>query len=115
MKTPQLPDGKLPVRYVSFDDQTTNDGQLEKRAKLNVAYFFHCNGGYTSESGAVRLKLQNLFVRYGYFAKIELMVKEPDREVAAEAMQDFLRSGLAEVEHCLPDWNALEAAAKAKS
>jgi hypothetical protein len=116
VKTPQIPTGKLPVRYISFDDQSATSGQLEKtRSKLNVAYFFHCNGGYTSESGAVRLKLQNLFVRYGYFAKIELMVKEPDRDAAAESIRDFLRSGLVDVENCMPDWNAVEAAAKAKS
>jgi hypothetical protein len=77
-----------------------------------VAYFFHTNGVYTSESGDVRLKLQNLLARYGYYAKVELMVQSKDREAAKEAMQDFLRSALPEVEHCLPDWAAVERMAK---
>jgi len=33
-----------------------------------VGYFFHCNGGYTPSSVAVRGKLQNLFEKHGYYA-----------------------------------------------
>lgn len=113
VKTPQLPDGRLPVRYISFDDEATAGGRVNP-VHSNVAYFFNCDGSYTSESGAVRVKLQNLFARYGYFAKIECMVREADRNVAADSIQDFLRSGLPEVEHCLPDWAAVEAANKGK-
>jgi hypothetical protein len=89
-----------------------------------VAYFFHCNGGYEPNPVGVRVKLQNLFERHGYYAKVELMTDEPARAVtvtgpAAEAqkaeaakkaqasMADLLASALPEVERCLPDWAAV--------
>jgi hypothetical protein len=108
VKTPQLKDGRLPVRYITFDDSNISEGRVGSQQKKNVAYFFHTNGIYTSESRDVRLKLQNLLARYGYYAKVELLVQSKDREAAKEAMQDFLRSALPEVENCLPDWAAVE-------
>jgi hypothetical protein len=97
--TPQTPNGHLDVRYISFDDQAGT-----ARVQKNVAYFFHCNGHYTDNSGKVRSELANLFQKYGYYSKVELMVQSKDREVAADSMRDFLRSALPEIEKCWPDW-----------
>lgn len=100
LKTPQSPDGKLDVRYISFEDQANT-----ARVIRNVAYFFHVNGKYTNDSTVVRLALQNLMAKYGYYAKIELMIQDKDREASGQAMQDFLISALPEIESCLPDWS----------
>ncbi len=99
-------------RFIDFEDQTARGGQ-----NRCVAYFFHVNGEYQEDPKAVRLRLQNLFERYGYFAKIEAMtlmpmrpgaaendpMKKKDREQASEAMQKFLTAALPEVEKLLPD------------
>jgi hypothetical protein len=90
----------LEVRYISFESQTTANAP-----PCNVAYFFHVNGKYTSDSFAVRAELQNLRNRYGYYAKVETMCVHPDREVAARAMRDFLAEVLPKVESVLPDWS----------
>ena len=75
--------------------------------KRNVAYLFHANGGYTSDPKVVRIALQSLTKKYGYYAKVEVMVEERDRDVSRAAMQDFLTYALPEVEKCLPDWSKL--------
>lgn len=109
IQTPQLPAGKLPVRYISFGDTGMSDATAASamgQMKRNVAYFFHTNGSYTSDSAIVRLKLQNLRAKYGYYAKVEMMVQSIDRDEAAKSMQDFLRDALPEVEQCLPAWDA---------
>jgi hypothetical protein len=98
----------------------------------HVAYFFHCNGGYEPNPVAVRVKLQNLFERHGYYAKVELMSDEPARATAlatgAEAdakraasatkaqaaMADLLTAALPKVEQCLPDWNEVKGASARK-
>lgn len=98
----QTPDGKLDFRYISFEDLVGTT-----QTKRNVAYTFHVNGAYQSDPARVRMSLQNLFERYGYYAKVELMVQEPDRDVARATMQEFVKVALPEVERCLPDWNAL--------
>ena len=103
LKDQQSPDGKLKVRYISFEDQAG-----AQSVKRNVAYFFHANGSYTSDPSEVRIRLQSLFRKYGYYAKIELMVQDPDREKAADAMRDFLVHALPEVEKCLPDYSKLK-------
>lgn len=99
------------VRFIDFGDQTS-------RGATNrcVTYFFHANGKYEEDPLQVRRRLQNLFERYGYFAKIECMTvmparqendntgREKDREVAATAMKSFLTGALPELEKLLPDW-----------
>jgi hypothetical protein len=102
LKDKQTPDGNLNFRYISFEDQTGTT-----IVKRNVAYTFHVNGSYNSDPTRVRMALQNLFERYGYYAKVEVMVQEPERDAARKSMQDFLISALPEVEKCLPDWNAV--------
>ena len=102
LKDAQSPDGNLDVRYISFEDQAGTS-----RVSRNVAYFFHVNGKYTSDPKVVRLKLQDLLAKFGYYAKIEVMIQEKDAEASALAMQDFLTSALPEVEKCFPNWAAL--------
>lgn len=107
--TPLQPDGQLPVRYISFGDQGMSDAAAASRAgtmQRHVAYLFQTNGSYTSDSAVVRLKLQNLRAKYGYYAKVELMVLSQDREEAKKSMTAFLRQALPQVEQCLPAWDA---------
>lgn len=108
---------QVPVRFIDFEDQTDR-GVRQNRC---VTYFFHANGAYMDDPKAVRMKLQDLFQRYGYFAKIEVMTllpprpgageedpqREGDRKQAATAVQRFLTSALPEVEKLLPDWKNL--------
>jgi hypothetical protein len=94
----------------------------------HVGYLFHCNGGYTEDSIQVRMRLQNLFETYGYYAKIEMMITEPSggarseesqtekaaRETgshtkATDTMRTFLDDLLPEVERCLPSWEGAKA------
>jgi hypothetical protein len=105
------------LRFIDFEDQTDR-GVRQNRC---VTYFFHANGNYMDDPNAVRLKLQDLFQRYGYFAKIEVMTLLPqrpgaieddpqrkgDRKLAATAVQQFLTAALPEIEKILPDWNNL--------
>jgi hypothetical protein len=87
------------VRYNRFDPQK---GGLP----CHVAYFFHVNGRYESNPFAVRAALQDLFQRYGYYAKIELMCAAPKEKTveAKESMRDCLKFALPHVEQALPDW-----------
>ena len=114
-------DGKpreIPVQFFTFEDQTGRG-----RMNRHVAYFFHCNGGYEPNPVGVRVKLQNLFERHGYYAKVELMADEHARTTAGPAaeakraesakkvqaaMEDLLTAALPEVERCLPDWQAVK-------
>jgi hypothetical protein len=89
------------VRYINFEDQTAE----RKAVPRNVAYFFHCNGNYVNDPAQVRMRLQDLREKYGYYAKVELMTLMPDGDASARIMDDFLHSALPEVERCLPDWN----------
>ena len=75
-----------------------------------MAYLFHVDGAYESDSLRVRNRLASLTERYGYYAKVELMTTSPtgrhDEQRAAnvDAMADFLSAGLPELEKRLPDW-----------
>ncbi|MFI5378780.1 MAG: exosortase-associated EpsI family protein [Tepidisphaerales bacterium] len=90
----------LPVRSIVFRPQ-----DREKSAGYNVAYFFNVNGKYSCDSLDVRGELQNLFNRYGYYAKVEMMCIHQDPGKAEEAMKDFLVPLLPQVEAVLPDWS----------
>lgn len=120
----QLPDKtprQVKVRFIDFSDQTS-------RGATNrcVTYFFHANGKYEEDPLQVRRRLQNLFERYGYFAKIECMTvlpvrqesdqrgKATDRELAASSMKKFLTAALPELEKLLPDWDAVKKQSAAK-
>lgn len=93
-------DAGLPVRFINFEDQDT---RMQKLAR-NVTYFFQVNGRWESDPIGVRSKLQNLFERHGYYAKVELMTMLADTNRSAAVKQDFLSSALPELEKCLPDW-----------
>ena len=103
---------KLDYRVINFEDESGRG-----RAPKTVAYFFHVNGHYEPDPLGVRRRLQNLFERYGYYAKIEVMAPgelpragetgEQARGHSTEAIEDLLTGLLPEVERCLPDWGAL--------
>jgi hypothetical protein len=93
-------DRNLSVRHIKFHSTT--------RLPCDVAYFFHTNGHYESDSLTVRATLQNLLARYGYYAKVELMCTTEDQAASAKAMQDFLSQALPSVERVLPDWAQYE-------
>jgi hypothetical protein len=93
-------DRDLQVRFITFENQGNRSA-----APSQVAYFFHINGKYSSSSDFVRMQLQDLFNRYGYYAKVELMCTASDRNAAADAMKRFLASALPAVEKVLPDWS----------
>ena len=103
----QVGDRNLDVRYITFQNQAGN------RGNHNVAYFFHTNGRYESDSLRVRATLQNLFARYGYYSKAELMCVTPgrdhdekkERDEAQQVMADFLNRALPSLEAALPDWS----------
>ena len=111
---------QIAAQFSTFEDQTGRG-----RTNRHVAYFFHCNGGYEPNPVAVRVKLQNLFERHGYYAKVELMSDEPARvttsspaelearraassEKVKAAMADLLAQAMPSVERCLPDWKAVK-------
>jgi hypothetical protein len=96
----------LGVHFISFEDQTGNN-----RVPKCVAYVFQVNGEYQCDPLEVRIRLQNLMQRYGYYAKIELMTVNKEREMqdvdtqtAADMMTQFLTAAKPEIEKCLPDW-----------
>src|SRR5438045_2170965 len=104
----QVGDRNLEVRYITFQNAADN------RGNHNVAYFFHTNGRYESDSLKVRATLQNLFARYGYYSKAELMCVTPghehdqqreqrERSESQQAMSDFLNRALPSFEAALPD------------
>jgi hypothetical protein len=100
--TPAWPiDGRaVEARYLTFENTDRHNAP-----PCHVAYFFHVNGRYESDSMAVRLALQNLFSRYGYYAKIELRSDMLDRADSESVMRDFLAAALPHVENALPDWS----------
>jgi hypothetical protein len=99
------PDGrKLRVKFVNYEDQTG-----ARRMPRSIAYFFQVNGEYEASHLDVRRKLQNLFQRYGYYAKVEIMTSMSDRHASAKVMTDFLSAAMPEIEQVLPDWQRVMA------
>jgi hypothetical protein len=92
----------LQVRFIHFQE---DNGVA--RLDRNVAYFFHVNGHYESNPVNVRLRLQNLLEKYGYYSKVELMTVDADRDRSRLTMIDFLTSAVPEVEKSFPDWDKL--------
>jgi hypothetical protein len=102
-----LADGrKLEVRFINFQDAADTS-----RPDRNVAYFFQVNGRYDSDPLGVRRSLQDLFQRYGYYAKVELMTEDHDRDRSAATMTEFLSNTMGELEKSFPDWKKVTAAA----
>lgn len=94
----------LNLKYIEFRDRARPG--IPKR---DVAYFFQVNGKYEHDSiSGVRRRLQNIFERYGYYAKVELATFLGDDTKGAQAvMADFLQHAMPEIERCLPDWKAV--------
>ncbi len=94
----------LQLRYVEFRDRDRNTSSVS-----NVAYVFNVNGAYEHDSlGGCRARMQDIFQKYVYYAKIELMTRMGDDSKGAKAvMADFLTHAMPEVEKCLPDWKAV--------
>jgi hypothetical protein len=112
------PDGsprKLNFRFIKFEDNT---GQ--QRVGRNVVYFFHTNGRYESNPLQVRRTLQNLLETHGYYLKVELMStvsnpnNPPNQERVKDAMIDFLKEALPEIERCLPDFEKVKSQSAAQ-
>ncbi|MFN4243289.1 MAG: hypothetical protein ACK4PI_08635 [Tepidisphaerales bacterium] len=103
-------DAGLPVRFINFEDQ---DLRTRTASSRSVTYFFSVNGRYEANPIGVRKTLQNLFERYGYYAKVELMTLHRDPEVSAAMKRDFLEHALPELEKILPDWAAVREAERA--
>ena len=99
-----LGDGRgMTASFVQFEQHAGYD----RPNTLSIAYFFQVNGDYEYDAiTGVRKRLQNLFEKYGYFAKIECMTASPDADAAPAqaAMGDFLHFALPAVEKVLPDW-----------
>jgi hypothetical protein len=101
----EAPSRQMQVCFINFEDQTASRSSLP----INVAYFFQCNGSYESDPiDGVRMRLQDLTERHGYFAKVELKTVMSDQNVSKSIMADFLRYSLPEIERCLPDWQAVK-------
>jgi hypothetical protein len=98
--TANPPADKLEVRYISFEDRAGMSQVIK-----NVGYFFHANGQYISSPTEVRMKLQDLFEKYAYYTKVELMTTSRDSEKSKVVMANFLRVALPEIEKTFPDWN----------
>jgi hypothetical protein len=97
-----LADGKLPVRFVDFKDQSG-----KRQMTRNVAYFFQTQGAYESDPLRARFQMQNLAQRHAYFAKVEMMSTLSNRARSIEVMQDFTATALPEIERVLPDFRNL--------
>ena len=93
-------DRETGVRLINFVDQVDSRHSRPRQ----VAYFFQVNGAYEQDPLGVRARLQNLFDRRAYFAKIELVTDLPDPATAAEVMTDFLTTAMPDTERVLPDW-----------
>jgi hypothetical protein len=108
---PQSADGTpiddVEVRYINFEDQTGT-----AKFPRSVSYFFHTNGKFISSPLGVRNELANLFVKKGYYAKIETMTTIPDTRISAEKTANFLEAALPEVHKCMPDWKKVVAGDK---
>jgi hypothetical protein len=96
---------KTDVRLINFEDQIDSRSSRPRQ----VSYFFQVNGEYEQDPVfGVRKKLQNLFQRYAYFAKIETVTDLSDAAAAEVVMSDFLTSAMPEVERVLPNWSTAQ-------
>ncbi|MGC4031306.1 MAG: exosortase/archaeosortase family protein [Tepidisphaeraceae bacterium] len=94
-------DRNVGVRLINFEDQIDS----RRSRPRQVAYFFQVNGFYENDPiFGVRKRLQNLFERRAYFAKIELVTDQADNAAAEIVMADFLKNAMPDVERVLPQW-----------
>jgi len=86
-------DDEVPVRVLEIASPDMNGGYRYG----TVAYFFGVNGGFESNRQMVRLRVNSLSCRYGYFSKVEIDFAgntklETDKALQAveKLMQKFL-------------------------
>jgi hypothetical protein len=99
---------KIPGKYLVFGSAKLNFWQSGER--FPVLYFFKVNGEYAGSRDEARMTLnKNLFRKYSYFCKIELVFNQafvaPDKKQAVTASEKLLAVILPilEREHW-PDW-----------
>jgi hypothetical protein len=89
----------IEVRYINFEDQTG-----ASNVPRSISYFFNTNGKFVSSPLGVRGELANLWVKKGYYAKIETMTTISDSQQSAAVTTDFLTNALPDIYKCMPDW-----------
>lgn len=91
----------FPMQYITFRNTLPGrEGEV-----VQVAYSFNCNGAWSNDSiQGVRIPLQNLFEKYGYYSKLELRIDHPNRDDSRKAMQDFMIHATPALREVLPDW-----------
>jgi hypothetical protein len=97
---------ELQVKYVEFERRQ----RAAAGERQNVVYFFKVNGQYEHDaSTGVRPILQNIFERYAYYCKIELMTQlGADSDAAKKTITSFLESAMPYIEASLPDWQQVK-------
>jgi hypothetical protein len=86
-------DNQLPVRLMRFEGRRRGFGESPQ---LNVAYFFHANGKYTTTRDGVRWSMvRNIAQKYAYYTKIEVTfsnesLENADAEATAVALPPLL-------------------------
>ncbi len=103
---------EIRAKYLVFGSTRTDF--LQSRAKFPVLYLFRVNGEYASSRDEARVALnKNLFGKYSYFSKIELVFNQaqtaPSKQEAIEASEKVLGVILPilEKDHW-PDWEGTE-------
>lgn len=104
--------GKLSIRIVSAVPSAQHGDRTEQQA----AYFFICNNKYATTRNEVRVLQGNLFDRYSYYAKIELLFLNynlsalADFDQTVEALGPLLGKLMPVLlEDHFADWEALTA------
>jgi exosortase len=97
-----LPAQRFTATIFSFDPQAPS-------TRSNVVYFFVANGKYLKSPDMVRLQGFDPGDRYGYYAKIEVVLHNlGDQELARTQASAFLSAMMPHIMACLPDWEALK-------
>lgn len=105
-----MPSDRIPITRVKF---TTAGNQAQT---YGVTYFFVANNAYTARPEGVRLMAFNLFDRYAYYSKVEVMpIGVEDMDEVVRLTEEFLSHVLPEIFLCLPDWEAANAAPQTAS
>lgn len=84
---------KIPAKYLVFGPQKLN--LLQSNTRIPNIYFFIVNGEYVGSREAARIALnKNLFGKYSYFSKLELVFNQmpnmPSKEEAITASEKLL-------------------------
>lgn len=103
---------EIPVRYMIFGKAGHTFRRLLASTKFPVVYLFKVNGLYGNSREDARIALnKNIFGKYSYFSKIELVFNQkavsPDKEETLEAGKKILSLILPVLEsEYWPDWDS---------